>query len=223
MKLLTVVVSCDRLDLTKITVRSYNETVSVPHTLIVADNASTDGTREWLDYALERDWIDGAVFFDENYYPGAACNHVWENGLELFADVTHLHRSDNDVLYLPGWAEEVQRMFERGDVGQVGLMLEKYEAGASNVGGNCVVARDVFGRDGVRWREGKWTGGDTEDTYYSHDVRAAGWRVARVETPCIRHLGWMFDEYPDYYRRTAEERQLDEATLRRIFSEMLER
>lgn len=227
MKLLSVIVTHGRLELTKVTVRSYRETVSVPHVLVAADNASDDATREWLDYALERKWLDALVLFDDNRYPGAAVNHVWANGLELLApDATHVHRSDNDVLYLPGWCEEVERAFARaGAVGQVGLMLEKYEAGATNVGGNSVIDRRVLDA-GVRWREEPWpqlAGAATEDTYYSHDVTQAGFRVARVERESIRHLGWDFDEYPDYYRRTAAERELDERQLRSIFDEMRRR
>jgi glycosyltransferase involved in cell wall biosynthesis len=226
MELLSVIVSHDRRELTQVAVASYQATVTVPHVLIVVDNGSTDDTAEYLDAALERDAVDHVVLLGENRYPGAAVNYIWAEALEALYPAgffTHLHRSDNDVLYLPGWCGEVRRTFDRhGGVGQVGLMLEKYEQGATNVGGNCVVPLGVW-QAGVRWREESWpelAGAATEDTYYSHDVQQAGYRVARVERECIRHLGWDFDAYPEYYRRTAAERELHEHQLRRIFLDM---
>ena len=49
LKLHTVFVTYNRLELTKRAIESYMETVTVPHQFIPIDNASTDGTREWLD------------------------------------------------------------------------------------------------------------------------------------------------------------------------------
>ena len=44
----TVFVTYNRLHLTMQAVESYLATVSLPHTYLVVDNASSDGTVEWL-------------------------------------------------------------------------------------------------------------------------------------------------------------------------------
>jgi len=48
LKLHTVFITYNRLELTKRTIESYLETVTLPFSLWVVDNASTDGTQEWI-------------------------------------------------------------------------------------------------------------------------------------------------------------------------------
>lgn len=94
MKLHTVFVTRDRLDLTKQAVESYLETVTAPHSYIVADNASTDGTQAWL---AANDHPN--ILMPVNLYPGFACNRGWEYAPP---DATFFHRADNDFSFLPG-------------------------------------------------------------------------------------------------------------------------
>ena len=48
MNMHTVMVTYNRLELTKQAVESYLDTVVGPYSLLIVDNNSTDGTREWL-------------------------------------------------------------------------------------------------------------------------------------------------------------------------------
>jgi glycosyltransferase involved in cell wall biosynthesis len=196
-KLLSVVVSYNRLELLKETVFSYKETVTSPHRLIVVDNDSDAVTRRWLrNSGLE------VLFLDQNYFPGYATNRGWEQGIE--DDTEFLHRSDNDFRFLPGWEEEVMRCFEH-EVGQVGLRTDSEEGNTGhNCGGNCVIRRDLWD-NGLRYKEkpwGQYPPGYSEDSYMSPAVTRMGWRWTRVKQPCIENLAsgdWSEDYYLQSY------------------------
>lgn len=196
MKLHTVFITHDRLDLTKQAVASYLETVSVPFTYLVVDNASTDGTKEWLN-AYDHPY----QALVRNCYPGPACNIGWEAAP---ADATHLHRADNDFAFLPGWCEEVARIFGSKKVGQVGLRTNEEEAFARwNVGGNNVILRELWDK-GLRYDERPWPEyppGYSEDSFFSPAVEEMGYTWTRVKQPCIRSLSQ--ESWDDqYYERS---------------------
>lgn len=187
MKLHTVFITHNRLELTKTAIESYLETVSVPYNYVVVDNASTDGTADWI---LEN--VGNFHLLNENRYPGYAANLGWT----LFnADVTHLHRADNDFRFLPGWCEQVQKAFSGKRVGQVGLRTNKEEQWAQfNVGGNNVILRELWDR-GLRYDERPWPQireevgpGYSEDSFLSQAVVDMGYRWQRVRQPCIESL-----------------------------------
>lgn len=201
MKLHTVFITYNRLELTKRAVESYLETVTLPYTYIIGDNASTDGTRGWA-------YTNGHpnFAFGFNRYPGFTCNFGWELAPE---DATHLHRADNDFEFLPGWCEEVERCFQNPDLGQLGLRTNAEEGNApNNVGGNCVIRREVWDA-GVRYDETPWPeirkrhgDGFSEDSFFSQAVKDAGWHWRRVARPCIRNLAsgdWRDPYYRDSY------------------------
>lgn len=237
MMLLSCIVAHDRLELTKRTVESYLDTVTLPFHLQIYNNGSTDDTAAWIsEIVISPEWerwgnIVWATNQRLNRYPGAACNDGWTNLLvsESFYGwdpATHLHRSDNDVEYQPGWCDEIaSRFLEDPKLGQLGLMEERFEQGCFNVGGNSVIRRDLWDA-GLRWDESVWrdngagSPGVNEDRLMSGEIARRGQRVARVQTECIRHLGWDFDAYPDYYARTARERGYQPEQLRAIFEEM---
>ena len=78
MKLHTVFITYNRLELTKRAIASYLETVTVPYTMSVVDNGSTDGTADWSA------GTDGSHpqshLLAENRYPGYATNLGWVDG-----------------------------------------------------------------------------------------------------------------------------------------------
>jgi hypothetical protein len=193
--------------------------------LVIVDSASTE--HETIEY-LRQLQNEGryVIWIPRNVYPGAACNEGWALADTMVkwtsADETFMHRSDNDVEYLPGWCEEVERCFEDGKVGQVGLMLSKFEVGAANVGGNCLIRRSLWDAN-LWWDEEPWKPGCQEDGWMSLLVEKYGYKVKRVERECIKHLGWDYDSYPDYYDRSADERGLERQQLRDIFEDMKQR
>jgi GT2 family glycosyltransferase len=205
MKLHTVFITYNRFDLTLQAVSSYLETVSVPYSYLLVDNGSTDGTVEWLEQDVH------GICLGENRYPGYACNLGWANAPE---DATHLHRADNDFAFLPGWCEEVERIFGSNKVGQVGLRTNEEEMYAQwNVGGNCVIRRELWDR-GLRYDERPWTEfppGYSEDSFFSPAVEALGYTWTRVKRPCIHSLA-SGDWSDPYYAKSYGDRRIEAPT-----------
>lgn len=197
MRLHTVFVTCDRLELTKRTFESYLETVTVPYSFTFVDNGSTDGTAEWLRERLRYD----QALLGENRYPGFAANLGFGRAPE---GATHLHRSDNDVEYLPGWCDEVEKAFEDPGVWQVGLRTVEEEGPHGAVGGNCVLHRDAW-TAGIRYSEEPWTRIPFEDAVVAQRINRLGHIWVRVQEPCIVHTGLASSDDP-YYQRTFTER-----------------
>lgn len=203
MKLHTVFITYNRLELTKRAIESYLATVTLPNTFIIVDNGSTDGTEEWLDSAFNQGFLDEVILLKENLYPGYACNRGWETAPE---DATHLHRADNDFIFLPDWCEEVERMFSaHPNIGQLGMRTDEEELfNAHNVGGNCVLRRSLWAV-GLRYIETPWpkikVPGYTEDSFMSPDVSRMGWDWDRVENPCIAAISTE-DPNDPYYKET---------------------
>lgn len=197
MKILSIVISYNRLELLRQTLESYQETVTGPHRLLIVDNGSEEETRRWL----ERSDLPYVVL-GENRYPGYATNFGWTFLLRRVRVEQLLHRSDNDVEYLPGWCDEVRRRFrENAQLGQLGLRTADEEGNHPNVGGNCVVRSSVFRK--VRWDEEAWRPARaTEDYHYSVAVKEAGYDWQRVNEPCIVHHGTGTPETDDYYAGT---------------------
>lgn len=208
MKIHTVFITYNRLELTKRAITSYLETVTVPHLISIVDNGSSDGTDDWIhDMSHEIAW--NMHLFHDNHYPGYAANRAWEL---TPADITHLHRADNDFIFLPGWCEEVQRSFRHYRMlGQLGLRTNDEEQSSINVGGNCVIRRELWDK-GLRWDERPWPqirdevgAGWTEDSLMSAQVRNMGYSWVRARKPCIQPIS---AEDPDdpYYQGTWADR-----------------
>lgn len=201
MKLHTVFVTHNRIELTKQAVASYLETVTVPFSYIVVDNASTDETQPWLVQAHPN------ILLPENRYPGFACNQGWALAP---ADADFLQRADNDFSFLPGWCDEAEACFNDAGLGQLGLRTDEEEVFcADNVGGNNIIRRELWDA-GLRYDERPWTDYPpawTEDSYFSPAVEALGWRWGRVSRHIIQDLSLpTWDD--SYYRQTFQDRNI---------------
>ena len=208
MKLHTVFITYNRLELTKQAIASYLETVTADHSFVVIDNGSTDGTVKWL----HDNYRFAHYALGENKYPGFATNFGWEKVWwgAFSREASHLHRADNDFIFLPGWCDEVERKFaENALLGQLGLRTAEEELhNTHNVGGNCVIKRSLWDA-GLRYRETPWPEikvlGYTEDSFMSPDVKGMGFEWDRVERPCIRSISFEDPEDP-YYQQTWADR-----------------
>jgi glycosyltransferase involved in cell wall biosynthesis len=220
MKMITCVITHNRLDYTKKTIESYLDTTKVEDRyLIVVDNASSDGTQ---DYLSSTKGIDQILFNSENKFPGAAVNSGWDFALQRrVADF--LHRSDNDVEYTPGWMDYVCNIFEKmPEIGQLGLLTFEENGGngmelnidlqdrlgfylnthyGGNIGGVCVIPLKVWNH-GVRYQETIWRPGANEDFYFSQDIRNYGYKLYAVAESIVLNIskdqGAKYPEYTEY-------------------------
>lgn len=208
MKLHSCVISYNRLDLTEQALESYFETVTVPYTIVVVDNASTDGTQRWLRRWVKKGPNRKIILWPENKYPGFACNRGWEAAPR---DAEFLHRLDNDFRLLPGWCEEARDRFaDNQKLGQLGLRTDAEEHYAkTNVGGNFIIRRELWD-DGLRFDErpwGEYSPGIAECTPFSIEVKHRGYQWGRSRKPVIQNMATGSRSDP-YYRETYAIRQI---------------
>jgi len=239
MRLLIAVVTHNRLEYTKKCLRSLDESLSNDdcideeddYYVTVIDNASTDGTQEWL----RSDELGGGFYLHDNLilnkanrFPGAACNQAWMVGLQKF-DATHLCRIDNDCLMHDGWFTEAKDCFNSfPDLGQFGLIemsdAKEFEyikrtndetnmsinTGPTNIGGPCIVDRKLWD-DGLRYSEMPWQhfGGPTpqEDVKLSLDIKAMGMFFGNTVDRIVTEMSFgNTDDFYSYYERTFAQR-----------------
>ncbi len=181
MRLLICLITHDRLEYTKRTLHSLADTLTIPATIVIVDNNSTDGTQKFTKALSEKpsNWgfpegFMHVVLNPENYYPGKACNIGWAEGLK-YCDPTHLMRCDNDMEFVKGWGKKVEEYFEAIlPLGQLGLdhtALDTFNgdsrylttmngktinAWPGNVGGPCIIRREVYDK-GAWYDETPWT------------------------------------------------------------------
>lgn len=228
MKLLIVLITFDRLEYTKRTLRSLWKTIEVPYYLVVVDNNSTDGTQKYLKSLKERGRIDKLILNPKNYYPGKACNIGWTEGIKEYPSATFLMRLDNDMHFERGWDLKAEEYFKKVDrLGQLGLD----QSGGENhtpqfyngmglvewpgcVGGPNIIRREIFD-SGMRYDESPWEGSRSkvqEDSRFSRVIKDDGWLVGHMED----RLSWTFAlpetwrDYPEYYKKTFYDRGYDE-------------
>lgn len=232
MKLLVCLITFNRLDYTKKTLKYLSKTMTEPYYLVVVDNNSTDGTKEHLQSLLDRNKVDKVIFNDENYYPGKATNIGWAEGLKDY-DATHLMRLDNDMELRAGWYDSVIGYFKAiPELGQLGLDNEAIEDPRAAlraleingkvinpwpgcVGGPCVVKRKIWD-EGVRWPETRWDDGEKsklqEDSRFSRLIMDRGYYVGHMTDNLSRTFAnesnWK--DYPEYYKKTMSERGYDD-------------
>ncbi len=212
MKILCCVVTYNRADYTEKTLTSLGLTAGAhDFRVIVVDNGSTDGAEQFANIRNPR-----------NLFPGAAVNIGWHAGLQGF-DADLLMRSDNDVEYLPGWRQEVEAAFARiPELGMLGVLNrhEDYDGNQpvderdgvnthwDQVGGNCVIRREIYDQ-GFRWQPGAWApGGTDEDSVAAAEIRK-DWLVATVIPTVANNMSFhRYQDYPSYYNETASLRGL---------------
>lgn len=224
MKLLIVLVTHNRLEYSQRTLRSLWDTLEAPYYLLVVDNASTDGTQDYMSNLVKRNKIDKFIANGENLYPGKATNQAWTIGLQHYPQATHLARIDNDMHFEKGWDLRAKEYFENIDrLGQLGLDFDGSEnkppvfyngmgiiEWPSCVGGPNIIRREVFD-SGIRYDEDRWENSGSpvqEDSRLSRKIKNDGWIVGHMD----ERLSWTFankdnwSDYPEYYLKTMSDR-----------------
>ena len=234
MKFLLVLITHERLAYTKRTLRAIWDTIGddTEYFLTVVDNASTDGTQDYLKKLQQRGRINGLILNDENLYPGEACNRGWETGLKIF-DADLLVRLDNDMSLVRGWDKRVVEYFKAiPELGQLGLDHEAIEHPSADlrrrtingltinewpgcVGGPSVIRRKLW-EDGIRWPDLRWNdernSAAQEDSAFSKSIMDKGFLVGHAQEELGRTFAnksnWA--DFPSYYEKTMSDRGYQE-------------
>lgn len=93
-----IFIAYNRLEYTKLALASVLADPTEEFSLTIWDNASTDGTVEFLKKEVSDSRISDIVFSKENIGQTAAVNEIWSKSK---ADL--LGKLDNDCLLTPGW------------------------------------------------------------------------------------------------------------------------
>ena len=221
----TIVLNWNRAVLLQQTLRSYANTVSDPAEIFVIDNGSVDESRQVIEQA--RFYLPRlvAVLLEENV-GGEAVNRCLD---KVSGELIHI--SENDQVYLPGWADHVRRaFFVFPDLGQLSLFGATnldvnprwatapnrlrfaqgkilYEA-LGNVTTSCVIRASLIRRHVIRIHNiAPPKPGDfkfPDDGRLSRDIKEVGFWCAFSDRYYVQNVGHElteFDRDPDYYER----------------------
>ena len=117
----------NQLELTQQGLRSLLENTSASLELVLVDDGSTDGTREWMKSgelrALVRDAQLVTHFNDGNH----GVNYAWNRGLEL-ASRNYVAVCNNDIVFTPSWDEPLLAALASDE--SLGIVSPYYTFGA---------------------------------------------------------------------------------------------
>lgn len=195
-----MMVTYNRLDLTKRTIAGFLKSIKSPYTLVVVDNGSTDGTQKYL-----QDLVDTfpnpvkIVFLPENRGIAVGRNVALKEADEL--QTTWFCCIDNDVEMPEGWLEEcIDILKANKSYGAIGVNMEDnayplvtkngrtfQDKPAGNLGTACMVFRkQVHQMIGFFTTEyGKY---GEEDADFGMRARVAGFKLGYIER-MGKHLG----------------------------------
>lgn len=115
MKIDLVFITYNRLEYTKLALASILADPTENFSLTVWDNASTDGTVEYLKNEINDSHISDIIFSKENIGQAAAVNQIWNDSK---ADL--LGKLDNDCLVTPGWTRTLVQA--HNDIDNLGVI-----------------------------------------------------------------------------------------------------
>jgi GT2 family glycosyltransferase/glycosyltransferase involved in cell wall biosynthesis len=115
-------VTYNRLEFSRQAVDALIKYTSYPYVLTVIDNASTDGTREYLQEQKRRGIIKNLVLLNENIGVAKASNLAWS--LEPYAN--YYLKLDNDiVIQKTGWLAAMVRIVD--EIPEMGALAYNFE------------------------------------------------------------------------------------------------
>lgn len=198
MKLTVSVVVHQNLVLTQKCIESIFRHTTIPYQLIVTDNASSDGTFEWLSSAMKPGSAEAVSIRRNDKNLGFPEPH---NKAFSSTDADVFCVLNNDLEVVPGWAEAMLAEFEKDAlVAQVGIkrscsVLDEYGNGSPTndapeyVEASCMMVRAAVVRNlpgglfDPLYRFAYY-----EDSDLSLRLKRVGYRVSLVNLP-IMHIG----------------------------------
>jgi len=220
-------VSHNRLHLTRRTLDALIRSCFIAG--VIVDNASTDGTAEYVATLAGGDPRLTVIQNNQNLYPGAARNQIVCELLKFEVDVILF--LDNDVIISDGCTAAIAEIFSISDLAQVSplpvpqdFFLESLTVGEHRLAlsiHNCnsaaTAVRASLFEKGLRWRGIRWSPTANqeigEDWYLSRDIKNRfGLRFAWFDEShpdCCTNLGRTAQELDrdlDYYVRTFADR-----------------
>lgn len=216
----------NRLGFTRRCLASLKKHTTWPHVVTVVDNASEDGTREYLREAKRDGLVDNLFLLKRNMGVSCACNTGWSA-----EDAPLYMKLDNDMEVAgPGWLEAIlEPLREVLDQSLIGPRLptcphpfeevalpsgRRVLAALTSVSGAAtIVPRAVHERLGF-WNEDYGLYGH-EDADYSHRARLAGFRLLAYPTGGLfEYLGAVDDSAQDYVAFKSRAREANLAKTR---------
>lgn len=201
------IVTYNRLECTRLCIDSMRRLAGFPHRIVVVDNASGDGTREYLRQLLAEGVIHRLALLDENMGVAPAFNLGWE----LFP-ADYYMKVDNDVEFLrPGWLETLAALADgHAEIAMLGFgcnssglrYAPEKEAVLhyqGHVGGCTLIRRDVLEALGW-WNEDYGLYGE-EDSDFGLRARLAGYAnltLCDPERPFIRYTERLDPDFARY-------------------------
>lgn len=176
------VVTCNRLECTRECLESLFARTSHPYSLVVVDNGSADGSREYLAGLHAAGRVHRLILLEENLGVSCGYNLGWS---QLAAE--HYVKIDNDVVFQRAdWLDQLVRLASvHADAAMLGfgesvshVARQDAEAGGTlyykgHVGGLALIRRDVFERLGYFCEDYGLYG--EEDSDYGLRARLAGY------------------------------------------------
>jgi GT2 family glycosyltransferase len=218
----------NRLDCTKICIETARSLAGFPHQIVVVDNASTDGTREYLQELLHDGIIHRLALLDENMVVACAYNLGWE-----LAPADYFMKVDNDVRFLrQGWLAELVRLAARHpDIAMLGFGCTataiRYRPAEDvllhhqgHVGGCVLIRRDILEQLGW-WNEDYGLYGE-EDSDFGLRARLAGFANVTLcdAVPYMAYTDQLDPQLADY-ARWKQQRRRDNLQHAFVFNDAL--
>ncbi len=137
--MIPIILQCyNRVEYTIQTIMSIHNNILYPHHLIVIDNNSTDGTREFLEFAHKQGFIHTLVLNDENKGISIPKNQGLDIVREMAKtqEIRYVMITDNDIT-MPFVRDKdgkcclthiVEMMDKHSEVGMCGVDLDKQNA-----------------------------------------------------------------------------------------------
>ncbi|MFS0919251.1 glycosyltransferase [Brevibacillus sp. 179-C 1.1 NHS] len=223
MKTSIVILTHNHLEVTKLCIESIRKYTNIQsYELIVVDNASTDGTTQWL--AEQQDIL--SIFNPKNEGFPAGCNQ----GMRI-ATGDNIMLLNNDVVVTEGWLDNLLTcLYSREDIGAVGPVTNRcayyqtipvdyqnldemqsfaakhnqsnsvlWEERLKLIGYALLFKRVVY--EEVGELDEIFSPGNFEDDDFSFRIRQAGYKLIFCKDTFIHHFGSVsFNEKPIEYQ-----------------------